>query len=88
MKFLCHLSNTITDQVKGNPGLFLTSTMELENCDFRTMIDDDLKRGLTYHESHKNLKLYGPLSQKNWLSASGFGSLDLVSKNWSKKMHE
>ena len=55
MMFLCHLGNTITDREKGNPRLFLTSTMELENRDFRAMIYYDLKRGLTYHESHKNL---------------------------------
>ena len=55
MKFLRHLGNTITDQEKGNPRLFLTSTMELENRDFRAMIYYDLKRGLTYHESHKKL---------------------------------
>ena len=55
VKFLRHLGNTITDQEKGNPRLFLTSTMELENRDFRAMIYYDLKRGLTYHESHKNL---------------------------------
>ena len=55
MKFQRHLGNTITDQEKGNPRLFLTSTMELENRDFQAMIYFDLKRGLTYHESHKNL---------------------------------
>ena len=55
MKFLRHLGNTITDQEKGNPWLFLTSTMELENRDFRAMIYYDPERGITYHESHKNL---------------------------------
>ena len=55
MKFLRHLGNTITDQEKGNPRLFLTSTMELENRDFRAIIYFDLKRGLTYRDSHKNL---------------------------------
>ena len=54
MKFLRHLGYTITDQEKGNPRLFLT-TMELENRDFRAMIYYGLKRGLTYHESRKNL---------------------------------
>ena len=44
----------MNDQEKGNPRLFLTSTIELENCDFRATIYYDLKRGLTYHESHKN----------------------------------
>ena len=29
--------------------------MELENHDFPAMIYYDAKRGLTYHESHKNL---------------------------------
>ena len=47
MKFLCQLTNTITDQEKGNTRLFLISTMELENRDFRAMIYYDLKRGLT-----------------------------------------
>ena len=55
MKFLCLLGNTITDQEKGNHRLFLRSTMELENHDFQAMIYYDLKRDLTYHESHKNL---------------------------------
>ena len=54
MKFLRHLGNTITEQEKGNPRLFLT-TMELENCDFLAIMYYDLKRGLTYHESHENL---------------------------------
>ena len=54
MKFLRHLDNTITDQEKGNARLFLTSTMELENRDFWSMIYFDLKRGLTYHELKKN----------------------------------
>ena len=54
MKFLRHLGNTMNDQEKGNPRLFLTSTMQLENHDFRATIYYDLKRGLTYHESHKN----------------------------------
>ena len=54
MKFLRHPGNTITDQEKGNPKLFLTLTMQLEKIDFRAMIYYDLKRGLTYHESHKN----------------------------------
>ena len=56
IKFLRHLSNAITYQEKGNPGLFLTSTMELENRDFRAMIYYDLKRGLAYHESHTKKK--------------------------------
>ena len=56
MKFLCHLCNTMTDQEKGNSRLFLTSTMELENGDFRVMICYDLKRGLTYHESPQKLR--------------------------------
>ena len=55
MKFLRHLGNTITDQQNGNPRLFLTSTMELENRDFPAMIYYDLKSRLTYHESHNNL---------------------------------
>ena len=69
MTFLRHLGNTITDQEKGNPRLFLTSTIELENCDFRAMIYCDLKRGLTYHESHKKtcVKLLGSLPQENRL---------------------
>ena len=80
MKFLLRLGNTITDQEKGNPWLFLTSTMELENRDFRATIYYDLKRGLTYHKSHtKNcVKLLGPFPQENRLLTSGFGSLDLV----------
>ena len=64
MKFLRHLGNTITDQENGNPRLFLTSTMELENCDFQAMIYYYLKRGLTYHESHKNLcEAFGSIAQ-------------------------
>ena len=79
MKFLRHLDNTITDQEKGNPRLFLTSitTMELKYRDFRAMIYYDLKRGITYHESHTNLcEVLGSLPQKNRLLASSFGSLD------------
>ena len=79
MKFLRHLGNAITEQEKGNPRLFLTSTMEHKNRDFRVMIHYDLKRGLTYHESHKNLcEAFGPLPQDNRLLASGFRSLDWV----------
>ena len=55
--------------------------MELENSDFLAMIYYDLKRGLTYHESHKkktSVKLLGPLPQENRLLAIGFGSLDFV----------
>ena len=55
MKFLRHLGNTITNREKGNPRLLLTSTMELENRDFRAMIYYEPKRGLIYHKSHKNL---------------------------------
>ena len=55
MKRLRHLGTTITDQEEGNPRLFLTLTWELENRDFRAMVYYDLKRGKTYHESHKNL---------------------------------
>ena len=56
MKFLRHLSNTITDQEKGSPRLFLTSTIYY-----------NLKRGLTYHESHFKKK------KKNLCEA--FGSI-------------
>ena len=38
-----------------NPRHFLTSTMELENHEFQAIVYYDLKRCLTYHESHKNL---------------------------------
>ena len=38
MKFLRHLRNTLTDHEKGNPRLFLTSTMELGNRDFKAMV--------------------------------------------------
>ena len=65
MKILDHLSNTITEQEKGNPRLFLTSTRELENRDFGAMIYYDLKRGLTYYESHTNL------CEAFWSIASG-----------------
>ena len=83
MKFLRHLGNTITDQEKGNPSLFLTSTMKLENRGFRAMIYYDLRRGLTYHESHTHthktcVKLSGALPQENQQLASGFGSFELV----------
>ena len=55
MKFLSRLENSITDPENGNPRLFLTSTMELENRDFRAMTFYDLKSVLTYHESYKIL---------------------------------
>ena len=79
LKFLRHLGNTITDQEKGNPRLFLTSTMELENRDFRAMIYCDLKGGLTYQESHKNLcEAFGSIAAgkstvSNWFRGSGLG---------------
>ena len=83
MKFLRYLGKSITDQEKGNPRLFLTSTMELENRDFRAVIYYDLKRGLTYHESHTKtcVKLLGPLPQEKQLLASGFGSLDMFGRS-------
>ena len=55
IKFLRHLGNIIIDLEKGEPRLFLTWAMELENQDFWAMIYYDLKRVLTYYESHKNL---------------------------------
>ena len=79
MKFLRHLGNTITDQEKGNPSLFLTPIMELENRDFRAMIHYYLKRGLTYHESHKNLcEAFGSIAPgkstvSKWFQEFGFG---------------
>lgn len=62
-----------------NPTLFPTSTLELENCDFRAIIYYDLKRGLTYHESHKNLCetfefiALGKSSVSKWFWGFGFG---------------
>ena len=79
IKFLHHLGNTITDQEKGNPRLFLTSTMELENRDFQAMIYYHLKRGLTYLESHKNLcEAFGSIAPgkstvSKWFWEFGFG---------------
>ena len=80
MKLLRHLSNTINDQEKGNPRLFLTSTMELENRDFRTMIYYNLKRDLTDHESHKNsCEAFGSIAPgkstvSNWFREFWFGT--------------
>ena len=80
MKFLRHLGNTITDQEKCNPRLFLTSTMELKNRDFLAMIYYYLKRGLTNHESHKNLGeafrsiAPGKSTVSKWFWEFGFGS--------------
>ena len=79
MKLLHHLGNTITDQENGNPRLFLTSTIELENRDFRAIIYYDQKRGLIYHESHKNLcEAFGPIAPgkstvSKWFREFGFG---------------
>ena len=55
INFLCHVGNVISVIEIGNPRLFLTLTMELENRDFWAMIYHDLKRGLTYLDFHKNL---------------------------------
>ena len=67
----------ITDQEKVKSRLFLTSTMELKNRDFRVVIYYDLKRGLIYHESHKNfVERLGPLPQENvskWFREFEFG---------------
>ena len=79
MKFLHHLGNKITDPEKGNPRVFLTSTMELENLDFRAMIYYDLKSCLTYHESYENLcEADGSIeprksSVSKWFCEFGFG---------------
>ena len=79
MKFLHHLGNTITDQENGDPRLFLTSTMWLENNDFRAMIYYDLKRGLTYQELNKNLcEAFGSIAPgkptvSKWFQEFGFG---------------
>ena len=79
MKYLRHLDYTVTDQENGNPRSFLTSSMELENRDFRAMIFYDLKRGLTFHESHKNLcEAFGSIAPakstvSKWFREFGFG---------------
>ena len=81
MQFLRHLVITITDQEKGNPRMFLTSTMEFENRDFRVTIYYDLKRGLTYHASHKKKNLCeafgciapGKSTVSKGIGESGFG---------------
>ena len=53
MKHVRQLSNKITDSERGTPRL--QARMEFENRDFRAMIYYDMKRGLAYTESHKNL---------------------------------
>ena len=79
IKFLWHLGDTITDQEKGSPRLILTSTMELENRDFRAMFYYDLKRGLTCHEFHNNLCealgsiVPGKSTVSKWFREFGYG---------------
>ena len=53
--------------------------MELENREFRAVIYYDLKRGLTYYESHKNLcEAFGSIAPgksivREWFWEFGFG---------------
>ena len=53
--------------------------MEFENRDFRAMIYYDLKRGLTYHQSHKTLcEAFGSIALgkstvSKWFRKFGFG---------------
>ena len=61
------------------PNAVSMSTVELENRDFRAMINYDLKRGLTYHETHKNLReAFGSIALgksivSKWFLEFGFG---------------
>ena len=74
-----HLFNSITDQENEHTRMFLSSTMDLGNRDFRAMIYYDLKKGLTYHEFHQNLcEAFGSIIQgkstvSKWLREFGFG---------------